>query len=639
DGSITFSQDQLLANTSDVDGDALSAANLSAGANATVTDNGDGTFTVVPDADYNGDIALSFDVTDGAETVATAVDLTVNPVNDVAVVSDAAYSVNEDGSLTITDAALLANASDIEGDALSIDNVSYIGTDGVLTNNGDGTHTFAPNENFNGDVSLSFGVSDGSAVTAAAIDVSVTEINDAPIAGATSYTVDEDGSITISDAQLLANSADVDGSVEVHALFYTGNDGVLDINNNDGLYTFTPNENFNGELNIEVQVIDDEGLISSTTATLDVISINDAPQVESSTAASFVADEDGSLMLSTAELLAAASATDIEGDTLSVSLVSVASGGGTVIDNGDGTFSYFAEADANGLVELTYSVTDGSDTTEAQAVIQLNAVNDAPVVTAPVDIHSETNAVLTLTLEELIGNAADVDGDTLSVANFQATNAIVTDNGDGTYSVIPDTDFIGVANVTYDVSDGLTTATGQLNVTVEATVDDSVDLTAAPGDLLAISIPDGLSSNPDLASITLSNLPEGATVLNGIENIDGTVTIAGNLDQAIQIDLGDSFEGQASISVTGFDENDTAIANGHTDIVVEIDSSYAFSDGAGGSQEALVEYDGNSDSGDWTNYQADNSVDPLADGSTDEGLGGTDTSSGSDSLPDEGYGG
>ncbi|RMA80298.1 cadherin-like domain-containing protein, partial [Umboniibacter marinipuniceus] len=582
---------------------------------------------------------LSFDVSDGTETVSSGVDLTVNPINDVAVVSDAAYTVSEDGTLTITDAALLANASDIDGDSLSIDNVSYTGIDGVLTNNGDGTHTFAPNENFNGDLSLSYGVSDGSAVTTAEIAVSVTEVNDAPIAGATSYTVDEDGSITFSDAQLLANSSDVDGSVAVHALFYIGNDGVLEINNADGLYTFTPNENFNGELSIEVQVIDDEGLISSTSATLDVVAINDAPTVESTTTTSFVADEDGSLMLSTAELLAAASASDVEGDTLSVSLVSVASGGGTVIDNGDGTFSYFAEADANGLVELTYSVSDGSATTEAQAVIQLNAVNDAPVVTAPIDLHSETNEVITLTLDELIGNAGDVDGDSLSVANFQATNAIVTDNGDGSYSVIPDTDFQGVANITYDVSDGTTTATGQLNLTVEATVDDSVDLTAAPGDLLAISIPDALSSNADLATVTLDNLPEGATVLNGIENLDGSVTISGNLDQAIQVDLGDSFEGQASISVTGFDSNDTAIDNGHTDIVVEIDSSYAFSDGAGGSQEALVEYDGNSDAGDWTNYQGDSSVDPLADGSTDEGLGGTDPSSGADTLPDEGYGG
>ena len=79
DGSITLSQEQLLANASDVDGDALTASNLSAGDNATVTANEDGSFTITPDADFNGDIDLSFDVSDGLETVHAGVDLTVNP--------------------------------------------------------------------------------------------------------------------------------------------------------------------------------------------------------------------------------------------------------------------------------------------------------------------------------------------------------------------------------------------------------------------------------------------------------------------------------------------------------------------------------------------------------------------------------
>ncbi|MEZ9371034.1 cadherin-like domain-containing protein, partial [Shewanella sp. 10N.286.51.B2] len=70
-------------------------------------------------------------------------------------------------------------ASDIDGDNLSVDTVTYSGTDGVLTDNGDGTHSFAPNENFNGDLQLDFGVSDGTVVTPANIDIAVTDVNDA----------------------------------------------------------------------------------------------------------------------------------------------------------------------------------------------------------------------------------------------------------------------------------------------------------------------------------------------------------------------------------------------------------------------------------------------------------------------------
>jgi len=120
DGSITFSQEQLLANASDVDGDSLSATNLSAGGDSTVTDNGDGTFTVTPDAEFNGDIQLSFDVSDGIETVAAGVGLTVNSINDGPIALDDTAITDEDSSVLIN---VLANDSDLEG-SISIDSVT-----------------------------------------------------------------------------------------------------------------------------------------------------------------------------------------------------------------------------------------------------------------------------------------------------------------------------------------------------------------------------------------------------------------------------------------------------------------------------------------------------------------------------------
>ncbi|MDF5648381.1 tandem-95 repeat protein, partial [Vibrio parahaemolyticus] len=167
------------------------------------------------------------------------------PINDLPVPQDQQFSVEEDGTLQFTDADLLAGATDIEGDDLSVTGISYEGTDGVLTDNGDGTYSFAPNENFNGDVNFSFDVSDGTDTVSANVDVSVTPVNDPPVASSTSYTVHEDNSITISDAQLLANSSDLEGDVSIDSVSYSGSDGVLQING-DGTYTFSPNENFNG---------------------------------------------------------------------------------------------------------------------------------------------------------------------------------------------------------------------------------------------------------------------------------------------------------------------------------------------------------------------------------------------------------
>ncbi|WP_156504215.1 cadherin-like domain-containing protein, partial [Oleiphilus sp. HI0066] len=125
DGSITLSQEQLLAQASDVDGDTLTALNLqTANPELTITDNGDGTFTLTPAANFNGDLDISFDIFDGEATVAANIDLTVNPVNDLPVAQDQNFQMNEDGTITLTDGDLLAGASDVDGDTLSISDVA-----------------------------------------------------------------------------------------------------------------------------------------------------------------------------------------------------------------------------------------------------------------------------------------------------------------------------------------------------------------------------------------------------------------------------------------------------------------------------------------------------------------------------------
>ncbi|AGV20411.1 hypothetical protein N646_4602 [Vibrio alginolyticus NBRC 15630 = ATCC 17749] len=211
DGTITFTQEQLLGYASDVDGDDLAAFNVQVGANASVVDNGDGTYTVTPDTDFNGELDLTFDISDGQETISSSIDLTVRPINDAPVPEDKTFEIEEDGTLTFTDADLLAGATDIEGDNLTVEGVSYDGGDGILTDNGNGTYTFAPNENFNGDVNFSFDVSDGTDTVSANIDVSVTPVDDAPVSGNLAYSVDEDGSIRLSQEQLLSQASDVEG--------------------------------------------------------------------------------------------------------------------------------------------------------------------------------------------------------------------------------------------------------------------------------------------------------------------------------------------------------------------------------------------------------------------------------------------
>ncbi|MBD1571056.1 tandem-95 repeat protein [Aliivibrio sp. S10_S31] len=544
DGSITLSQEQLLAQASDVDGDDLTAANLTAGDNATVTANDDGSFTITPDADFNGDIDLSFDLSDGTETVVATADLTVNPVNDIAVVEDVAYTIEEDGSLTFTDEQLLAGASDIDGDELSVADVSYTGAEGVFTDNGDGTYTFAPNENFNGDVSLDFSVSDGTETVDANIDVTVTDVNDAPVAGATSYQMNEDGTITLSPEQLIANSSDVDGEVSLDSVSYSGADGIL-VQNEDGSVTFAPNENFNGDINLDVTVIDDDGATAQTTAGIEVIAVNDAPVAGN---VAYSVDEDGSITLSQEQLLANAS--DVDGDALTASNLS-AGDNATVTANEDGSFTITPDADFNGDIDLSFDVSDGLETVQAGVDLTVNPVNDLPTAEDQ-NFTVEEDGTLTFTDADLLAGAADIDGDDLSITDVSYTGAegVFTDNGDGTYSFAPNENFNGDVNLGFTVSDGTETVDANIDVTVtdingapvagstSYQMNEDGTITISPEQLIANS--SDVDGEVSLESVTYTG-SDGALV----QNDDGSVTFTPS----------ENFNGDISLDVVVTDDD------------------------------------------------------------------------------------
>ncbi|MFQ1701372.1 cadherin-like domain-containing protein [Loktanella agnita] len=77
DDAITFSQAQILANDTDADGDTLSILSISAPAHGILIDNGDGTYTYTPTAGYSGTDPLSYVLSDGTDTVAGEIVLTV----------------------------------------------------------------------------------------------------------------------------------------------------------------------------------------------------------------------------------------------------------------------------------------------------------------------------------------------------------------------------------------------------------------------------------------------------------------------------------------------------------------------------------------------------------------------------------
>src|SRR5437773_2104851 len=164
DTQLTVSAPGVLANDSDVDGDALSAVLMSGPSHGTLTLNSDGSFSYMPALNYNGVDSFTYKASDGqAQSGVATATITVTPVNDAPVAAnDESYTTPADTPLTARFRSVLANDSDVDGDALSAVLVSGP-SHGTLTLNGDGSFTYMPALNFNGIDSFTYKASDGQA--------------------------------------------------------------------------------------------------------------------------------------------------------------------------------------------------------------------------------------------------------------------------------------------------------------------------------------------------------------------------------------------------------------------------------------------------------------------------------------------
>jgi acylphosphatase len=131
----------VLANDSFEDAGAA-VTSVTQGAHGSVVNNGDGTVTYTPNADYNGSDSYTYTVTAGGVTETATVNVTISAVADIANDSD---STNEDTAVTTN---VLANDTFVDAGA-AVTAVTQ-GAHGTVTNNNDGTVTYTPNADYNG---------------------------------------------------------------------------------------------------------------------------------------------------------------------------------------------------------------------------------------------------------------------------------------------------------------------------------------------------------------------------------------------------------------------------------------------------------------------------------------------------------
>jgi gliding motility-associated-like protein len=463
----------------------------------TASVNNSGTLQFVPAANFNGTVTIQYTVEDNVNAVSNIADvvITINSVNSTPIANDDSGSANENVTVNIS---LLTNDSDVEGlNAATVDlNPALAGqqttlslASGAASVNASGVLQFVPTANFNGTVNLQYTVNDSNGATSNTADVVITisSVNTPPVATNDAGSANENVTVTISilandtdDTGLNVNSVDLNPSMGGRQTSVSLASGTASVNSS-GVLQFVPAANFNGTVNIQYTVEDNNNAVSNVAdVVITINSVNTAP-VANNDAAS--ANENVTVNISIL-----ANDTDDSGlNAASVDLnpsvagqqttLSLASGNATV--SAAGVLQFVPVANFSGAVSLQYTVNDtnGVISNTAQVAITFNSVNSAPVAN---DDSGSANENVTVNISLLANDTDDSGLDANSVdlnpssggrqTTLSLASGTATVNASGVLQFVPATNFSGTVTIQYVVKDvdGATSNTAEVVITISS---------------------------------------------------------------------------------------------------------------------------------------------------------------------------
>lgn len=346
--------------------------------------------------------------------------------------------------------------------------------------------SFAVAPDSSGKGSLLLRTEDGQSVRLSEAIVTVEPVNDAPAFTASEpAAVDEDaGSIQIANwASFDAGPADEEAtqSVQAYLVDNLSNPALFAAEPSidaSGTLTYTPAPDANGSSTFSVRVQDDGtenggvDISPAQTFTITVNPVNDAPTITA--IADVVIDEDGS----TGTIPVLVSDLEMDAGALSLSVTAadetlLPAGGISLVGSGaNRSLTLTPAANTNGSTTLVVTVSDGGASAQTSFNLTVNAVNDAPTISAiadqTIDEDSATGA--------LSFSVSDVETDagllTVTAASsdetlLPPTGISLADSGSSrTITLTPASDAHGSATVTLAVSDGSLSSQTTFNVTV-----------------------------------------------------------------------------------------------------------------------------------------------------------------------------
>jgi VCBS repeat-containing protein len=439
--------------------------------------------------------------------------------NNAPIAFDDSASTNEDVGTYVSSTSVLANDFDWEHQALVATAGTFNGVYGTLVMHTNGTYTYTPYASTQslaqGQVvqdSFTYTVSDGSLSDTGTLTISITGLNDAPVANADTASGTENQVLTIN---VLANDTDVDNGAALTVIAASAPSGKGTASVVGNQVQFDPGTAFDHlaagateTVVLSYTITDEHGATSSSTVTVTVTGTNDAPVAHADTATT-----DENSIVSVAVL---ANDTDVDdGAMLSLVSASAPSGkgsaslsGSNVVFNPGTDFDHLA-AGASENVVVTYTMQDEHGATSTSTLtITVTGTNDAPVAHADTATTDENSAI---TVAVLANDTDADDGSVLSLVSATGPSGKGTVGMSGNNVTFnPGTDFDHLA------------AGATENVVINYTVQDEHGATSSS--TLTVTVTgtnDGPVANPDTATTDENTAISVAVLANDTDVDDG----------------------------------------------------------------------------------------------------------------------
>ena len=620
-----------------------------------LTLNSNGSYSYVANNDISGlesgstvTDSFNYTISDGLTSDIATITITIigQSTNDAPAADNETNSVLENNTVTVTDGAsdVLDGDTDADDDPLTVTQIAVTGsgdnavtasstynsgspatvtgTYGTLTIGADGTYTYVADQSAADDLdagdivtdSFTYTVSDGTATDTATLIITVTGINDAPVAVDDTDSVNQNTTGTRSSGSklLMADDSDVDdhdsftvtqigltgqsssgvnagSSYNSNGTSITGTYGTLTVGA-DGTYTYVAGSS-NGSDSFTYTISD--GTATDTATLIITVAPNFSPTVvndtdsvteggtviettnSQGTVLSDDSDDDGD-NLTVSGTVSQTSATANGGSSITISSPNSASVGSAVTGyygqltlDSDGTYSYVAnQSTANALDDsesgtdvFTFTVSDGTTTTSSTITITVNGQNDAPTVVNDTDSVTEGGTVIETTNSQgtVLSDDSDDDGDNLTVSGTVSQTSATANGGSSITISSPNSASVGSA-VTGYYGQLTLDSDGTYSYVANQSTADALDGGESGTDVFTFTVSDGTTTTSSTITITVNGIFQASSTVE--EDGSVSVTDGGSALSPSAVSLAattTSFSGSDLIRFLNFNDDGTKL--------------------------------------------------------------------------------